>query len=1016
VRILLMDRQKWARVKGIFQEALEVRAAERDAFLDRACRDHDDLRAEVDSLLASHAAAGDFISQPAIAVDPADFVPAGDLTHDHIGPYRIVERLGIGGMGHVYLGARDDGAFVKQVAIKVIRASRATPTILQRFLAERQIMADVDHPHIGRLLDGGTTDDGLPYFIMEYVEGEPIDTFCDAHGLTIAQRLELFIKVCEAVHFAHGKHVVHRDLKPGNILVTADGTPKLLDFGIAKTVVANDEAQTTEETALGERVLTPSYASPEQVRGLRVTASTDVYSLGVLLYLLLTGLRPYSLDDAVDYERVICEKQPLPPSELVGELLRAENTEGVVPAVSPRRVAEARTTTPAGLRDELAGKLDGIALGALEKSPTDRYHSAADLAADLQRHLDGEPVHGPSGSGVRTAPASQATTHWPMREPRGTWVRPALAGAAMVAALAALAWLSGLWQRPGALPPAPRGAELDILAPASVSFTEGDRNIPKVSRDGAMLAFVGTDDASGETGLWVRPLGQDAPRRLAGGAGAMYPFWSYDAEWVGFFANEELRIAYLDDTPGKGLAAATLEARGGTANAAGVVIFAPDQGNRLMRVDSDDGNATLLMEPDVASGQNAYLWPQFLPDGDHFLFFVASDDARVQGIYAGSLSRPQQRVRLQAATSSGWFASDHLLYQRDRAVIARALDPETLSWRGDEHSLGIEVATTRGQQSSFSASQTGVLAFKRPDERQLLWLDLNGNLLAEVTAPEDLWNPAHSESLQRAAIQHHTAAGSEIRIFDLRRDSLPLTVPALSPRILHPVWQPDGPLLAFSARSLDQHALYVWDVQSNAQPRRLYGSSSEKMPTDFSADGRYLVFAERPLNGNWDVHAIDLEDPDAGPIDLIAYSGTDTSGRVSPGGRWLAYASDSSQAMQVYVERLRLRTAAESNGAQLLLRCQVSTTGGYDPHWGATDEELYYLEGGGNLMRVRLDLATGCNPEAPERLFNSGVATPGASRNHYALDHIRRRFLFNLPSPGPRPFQVLTFWPERMAQ
>jgi len=352
---------RWHRVDGLFHEAADLAATDRDAFLDSACGSDLELRREVESLLAADAEP-DVVLEAAIA-EAADRLRAetdegsariGTL----IGPYSIVRLIGKGGMGAVYQAVRDD-EFRMEVALKLLKRGTDTEAALGHFRKERQILAALQHPNIARLLDGGSTEDGLPYFAMEYVEGSPLLEFVTP--LSIRRRLELFRSVCAAVQYAHQNLIVHRDLKPGNILVTADGTPKLLDFGVAKLVDPESVGRNRTLTLAGGRLMTPDYASPEQVRGEPVTTATDVYSLGVILYELLTGKRPYRLEayspEAI--ERVICHEEPRKPS---------------------------------ALNRQLDPDLDNIALMAVRKEPQRRYASAEQFSDDVRRYLEGRPV------------------------------------------------------------------------------------------------------------------------------------------------------------------------------------------------------------------------------------------------------------------------------------------------------------------------------------------------------------------------------------------------------------------------------------------------------------------------------------------------------------------------------------------------------------------------------------------------------------------------------------------------
>ncbi|HKZ02431.1 MAG TPA: serine/threonine-protein kinase [Pyrinomonadaceae bacterium] len=396
-----MTPERWKRVEQVFEAALEHPPAERAAYLDSACLGDSSLRQQVETLLVALDQAGASTSKisPSLGLPLSEIlVPPTSVIGKRLGAYRIVQEIGRGGMGSVYLAVRADDEFQKRVAIKLIRRGVDSDFIIRRFRNERQILASLDHPNIASLLDGGTTDDGLPYFVMEYVEGQPLFSYCDSHKLTVNERLRIFHNVCSAVHYAHQHRVIHRDLKPSNVLVTTEGTPKLLDFGIAKLLDPELSSQTLDPTTAAVRMMTPEYASPEQVLGERVTPGSDVYSLGVLLYEILTDHRPYKLTDRTPHEaaRVICEQEPDLPSVAVN-LIEVITIAGAEPfEVTPTTVAELRSTTPDQLRRELAGSIDNIVTKALRKDPERRYASVEELSSDIGRYLDGHPVSAPS--------------------------------------------------------------------------------------------------------------------------------------------------------------------------------------------------------------------------------------------------------------------------------------------------------------------------------------------------------------------------------------------------------------------------------------------------------------------------------------------------------------------------------------------------------------------------------------------------------------------------------------------
>ena len=400
-----MTPERWQRIQALFHEALELAPERRAAFLEAQCAGDAALREEVASLLSADADAPPILDtalEELACLLPDDDAPRPGPSR--IGPYELVRELGRGGMGRVYLAERVDVG--KRVALKVLNESLRSSTRERRFLSERRILARLEHPNIARLLDAGVTDDGLPYFAMEHVEGQPIDRYADAHRLKVRQRLELFQIVCEAVQYAHRNLLVHRDLKPSNILVTEKGEVKLLDFGIAKLLGSADDAAEAAEAPLtqpGLRAMTPEYASPEQVRGEEaVTTASDVYGLGVLLYELLTGQRPYRLQGpgALALERAIQEAQPERPSVVVARPGLAPRSLAApdsllkdgLPVVTPEAISRARRTPPERLRRQLRGDLDNIVLMALRKEPERRYPAAAQLAKDIGRHLTGLPV------------------------------------------------------------------------------------------------------------------------------------------------------------------------------------------------------------------------------------------------------------------------------------------------------------------------------------------------------------------------------------------------------------------------------------------------------------------------------------------------------------------------------------------------------------------------------------------------------------------------------------------------
>jgi len=419
-----MTPEIWRQVKEVFDAAAERPAGERTAFVESACQGDPARLAEVRSLLAALEDAGSFIETPVRPPLPPAFPSGMD-----IGPYRIVQSIGEGGMGTVYQAVRVDDLYRKLVALKVIRRGMVGETVMRKFETERHILAHLDHPNIAKLLDGGTTSDGQPYFVMDFIAGTPIDEYCDAARLSLRERLKLFLVVCSALEYAHRNFIVHRDIKPGNILVTPEGAVRLLDFGIAKLL--DPETERGGETVSVVQMMTPEYASPEQLLNEPVTAASDTWSLGVLLYGMLTGHRPFLPKSRAPLEvlRAIREGGPRVPSAVVSSV-------GVTPgglALHPAEIAAARGLRPDRLVRELRGDLDNILLMALRPEPGRRYTSVERFAADIERYLAGMPV------AARRDTFSYRAAKFLTRN-RAASVAAGLAVAALMAGTAATAW------------------------------------------------------------------------------------------------------------------------------------------------------------------------------------------------------------------------------------------------------------------------------------------------------------------------------------------------------------------------------------------------------------------------------------------------------------------------------------------------------------------------------------------------------------------------------------------------
>ncbi|NKB86632.1 MAG: hypothetical protein GKS06_00225 [Acidobacteria bacterium] len=673
--------------------------------------------------------------------------------------------------------------------------------------------------------------------------------------------------------------------------------------------------------------------------------------------------------------------EPTEPSKLLRRLANPETTDKNAALVSVDEVAANRGLTVEGLGKLLERGLDRIVVGALRLDPQKRYPTASRLADDLNSYASGSALW------IDTHPAAGAKGSTALRHRAGWSIRGRL-GAMAAAALLVLA---GLYVSTFLSPTPP--AELrrfTLLPPADVALTEGPWNVPTVSPSGDRVAFIGSEQ-NGDVRLWARSFDSETALPVPSGQGAQNPFWSPDGSAMGFFALRQLRVASLDGRRDSQLAP-TVGQRGGAWGSRDVILYAPDAGDGLFRVSPQGGAATRVTTPDRARGEIGHWWPQFLPDGERFVFFVASADPSVQGVYASSLSSAGKH-RIVASPSSGIVAGEFILYVERGRLLSRPIDLGTLTVHGEPNVVSDSVAVTVNSQGVFSAWSEEVLVLAKGNVKgrtRIAWQDGTGRTTDFATRPGSFRNPDLADDGTKVAVEVHDDGANGVRVLDLRRG----TEFDLAEEFANTemgVLGPAGSDLYFASNVGGRLDIYRKEIGNMDAATLVVASPNDKFPTDVSPDGRYLAYHERNPGTDMDIVIASLDPEEEGPREfrLARSAGIQGSARFSPSGRHIAYLSSGPTRYQIYVQPF------PSTGDE----CQVSIDGGYDPAWGESDDVLFFLDPDGTMMRSTRTSVDGCAFEAPVALFETTVRAPGASRNHYSTRPGQAGFLFNLSTP-----------------
>ena len=831
-----------------------------------------------------------------------------------LGPYEIQNALGAGGMGEVYR-ARDT-RLNRTVAIKILPTHLSCSAELKaRFEREAQAVSSLNHPHICHLYDIGSHD-GTSYLVMEYLEGESLADRLRKGPLPLKQTLEFGFQITEALAIAHRTGILHRDLKPGNVMLTASGA-KLLDFGLAKTspalpaaaaaaisgmtpstptmTIAELSSSAEDLTQRGTVLGTFQYMAPEVLQGAEADARSDIFSLGCVLYEMATGRRAFEGKSQLSVLTGILEHDPAPLSQV-------------------------QPTSPAAL--------DHVVRTCLAKNPEERFQTAQDVKLQLKWIAEGS---------VQTQPAVPER-----KSPRLPW---AVAGVSLLLAVAAIAaYISRPSDQSQAVVrsfiPPPAGTSFVTLAPGA--------GTPAISPDGTRFVFAARDD-KGKNLLYVRALSSLTATPLAGTDDASYPFWSPDSHEIGFFAQGKMKKIDANGGPPQVLCDATI-GRGGTWSKDGVIVFAPGPTVGLFRVSAQGGTPEPATKLDVSRGENSHRWPFFLPDGKHFLFWARnSHGIQENTVYVGTVGslNPRELAKIE---SMAMYIGGYLLFMRGQTLIAQPFNPERLEISGAPVPVAEHVLiNTTSYRPVFSASENGTLIYQMGTEQggwRLLWFSRNGQITGSVGDVDRYFDPAISPDGSHVAVALFNTQGTpDTWIFDLRRNTKTrLTFGPAMQR--YPVWTPDGKTIYFGSNGKGATHVYTKAADGSGPEQTVMEQDSFDFPQDVSPDQKYLVYMRELGDQNRQtgtaLWALPLSGGERKPFPIVSSQFQLRAASVAPQGKWMSYESNESGRFEIYV------TAFPGGGA----KWQVSTNGGAAAKWRRDGKELFFLDPTDNLMAV----------------------------------------------------------------
>jgi Tol biopolymer transport system component len=874
-----------------------------------------------------------------------------------LGPYEVAARIGVGGMGEVYRAT--DVNLGRQVAIKVLPDSFAhDPAQLARFEREARTLASLNHPNIAGIYGLEKADD-ICALVMELVEGPTLADRIEQGPIPIDEALPIATQIVVGLEAAHEQGIVHRDLKPSNIKLRSDGTVKVLDFGLAKTLEPAGGSDLTRPSELSHSptIATPAmtqagvilgttaYMSPEQARGKSVDRRTDIWAFGCVLYEMLTGRRLFEGDGAMDTLALVFAKTPdwsaLPPR--------------VPPAIT------------------------SLLKRCLERDHVKRLRDVAAIRFTLEDVV--------ALSADRQLPVSKSTGAWLTRM---AW----LAVAALAGMLVSAAALRSVTDSR-----APQiQMRLQLATPASSSPLQF-----ALSPDGRYLAFVASGD--GQPRLWLRALAHEEARPLAGTEGARYPFWSADSRSIGFFTPGALhRVSVAGGSPQK-LADAP-NGVGGAWNADGTVIFAPAASFPLSRVPAVGGPSSSLTH--LGEKQAGHRFPQFLSDGHRFLFYVSGEPEQ-SGVYLGSLDGAEPKRLTAAESAAAFLAPDWVVFAQQGSLIGRRLDLSREELTGDPLTFAGRVGTESTGLGGFSVSSVGHVALREGGDQfsQLTWRERSGMALGERVDTTGVQYPELSPDDRRVAAQRRSNGNYDIWLLDLTRAAWTRVTDDPANDQL-PVWSPEGTRIAFSSNRTGRNILYVKTVGGTGREELLVDTPNAKQPQSWSADGRFLLYYEIDPKTGRDLWSFDMRRKERRVVANEPFE--ERGGQLSPDSRWLAYETNRSGQFEIVVQSFPAATAI----------WPVSTGGGAHPRWSQSGREIYFISPELMMMAAPVKPAPGAEMSdtlevgRPVPLFPVHVVGGTLTEFVKAQYSVSRdgRFLMNEPVEGREsvPITLILNW------